>query len=169
MHAMFCSHVNPVQLLPLCAACHFAPLCSTMRRCVSTSRQGLAPESLAGCMPPVQDLWHFVGLIPLWMRAQVYSHGGDVMRFAGDSAICAFLATAEETGCEDGGLAAATQRAVRCAAVIAYDLGASRARTSTGRTGWLGVESAASHVPAQEHGVTQDCVPGGGFKPVCNR
>ena len=57
---------------------------------------------------------------------QVYSHGGDVMRFAGDSAICAFLATAEEAGGEDKGLAAATQRAVTCAAVLANDLGAPR-------------------------------------------
>ena len=46
------------------------------------------------------------------------------MRFAGDSAICAFLATAEEAEYKDKGLAAATQRAVRCAAVLANDLGA---------------------------------------------
>ena len=61
------------------------------------------------------------------MWVQVYSHGGDVMRFAGDSVICAFLPTAEEADSEDKGLATATQRAVRCAAVLANDLGASRA------------------------------------------
>ena len=55
---------------------------------------------------------------------QVYSHGGDVMRFAGDSVICAFLPMPEEAEAEDKGLAAATLRSVRCAAVLAEDLGA---------------------------------------------
>jgi hypothetical protein len=55
---------------------------------------------------------------------QVYSHGGDVMRFAGDSVICAFLPMPEEAEAEDKGLAAATLRRVRCAAVLADDLGA---------------------------------------------
>ena len=55
---------------------------------------------------------------------KVYSHGGDVMRFAGDSVICAFLPSAEEAAAGDGGLAAATLRSVRCAATLAQDLGA---------------------------------------------
>lgn len=55
---------------------------------------------------------------------KVYSHGGDVMRFAGDSVICAFLPSAEEAAAGDGGLAAATLRSVRCAAILAQDLGA---------------------------------------------
>lgn len=55
---------------------------------------------------------------------QVYSHGGDVMRFAGDSVICAFLPTPDEAAAEDKGLAAAALRSVRCAAVLADDLGA---------------------------------------------
>jgi hypothetical protein len=55
---------------------------------------------------------------------QVYSYGGDVMRFAGDSVICAFLPTPEEAKRGDKGLAATTLRSVRCAAVLADDLGA---------------------------------------------
>lgn len=60
----------------------------------------------------------------LYPVLQVYSHGGDVMRFAGDSVICAFLPSEAEATSEDKGLAAATLRSVRCAAVLAQDLGA---------------------------------------------
>ncbi len=72
---------------------------------------------------------------------QVYSHGGDVMRFAGDSVICAFLPTADEVESGDRGLAAATQRAVRCAAVLANDLGKRRAHICQ-----LGIMAMASGV-----------------------
>ena len=47
-----------------------------------------------------------------------------MMRFAGDSVICAFLPTPDEAEAEDKGLAAATLRSVRCAAVLVDDLGA---------------------------------------------
>ena len=63
-------------------------------------------------------------LIELLDLMKVYSHGGDVMRFAGDSVIWAFLPSAEEAAAGDGGLAAATLRSVRCAATLAQDLGA---------------------------------------------
>ena len=63
-------------------------------------------------------------LIEVLNFMKVYSHGGDVMRFAGDSVICAFLPSAEEAAAGDGGLAAATLRSVRCAATLAQDLGA---------------------------------------------
>ena len=58
--------------------------------------------------------------------AQIVSHGGDVMRFAGDSMICAFLPTPEEEEAEDCGLAAATLRSVQCASKLAHDLGDSK-------------------------------------------
>ena len=45
------------------------------------------------------------------------------MRFAGDSMICAFLATEAEAATQDGGLAAATLRAVQCASDLAENLG----------------------------------------------
>ena len=45
------------------------------------------------------------------------------MRFAGDSMICAFLATEAEAAAEDGGLAAATLRSVQCASDLAENLG----------------------------------------------
>ncbi len=54
---------------------------------------------------------------------QIVSHGGDVMRFAGDSMICAFLPTPEEEEAQDNGLAAATLRSVQCASKLAHDLG----------------------------------------------
>lgn len=50
-------------------------------------------------------------------------HGGDVMRFAGDSMICAFLPTPEEAASQDRGLAAATLRSVQCAWNLAESLG----------------------------------------------
>lgn len=53
----------------------------------------------------------------------VLSHGGDIMRFAGDSIICAFAATDAERAAADEGLASATLRAVRCASVLSEQLG----------------------------------------------
>ena len=53
----------------------------------------------------------------------VHQHGGDVMRFAGDSIICAFAATKAEHALADGGLAAATSRSVRCASELSFKLG----------------------------------------------
>lgn len=57
------------------------------------------------------------------VRLQIVSHGGDVMRFAGDSMICAFFPTPEEEEAQDNGLAAATLRSVQCASKLAHDLG----------------------------------------------
>ena len=54
---------------------------------------------------------------------QIVSHGGDVMRFAGDSMICAFLPIPEEKEAQDHGLAAATLRSVQCASNLAHNLG----------------------------------------------
>ena len=53
----------------------------------------------------------------------VHQHGGDVMRFAGDSIICAFAASKAEHALADGGLAAATSRSVRCASELSFKLG----------------------------------------------
>ena len=47
-----------------------------------------------------------------------------MMRFAGDSMICAFLATEAEAAAGDSGLAAATLRSVQCASDLAENLGA---------------------------------------------
>ena len=56
----------------------------------------------------------------------IATHGGDVMKFAGDSMIIAFAATAAErqaaTG-DDGGKRAATLRCVTCAAQLSADYG----------------------------------------------
>ncbi|EIE21630.1 hypothetical protein COCSUDRAFT_56833 [Coccomyxa subellipsoidea C-169] len=56
----------------------------------------------------------------------VVVHGGDVMRFAGDSMICAFLPTPKEAASHDQGLAAATLRSVQCAWALAESLGSMR-------------------------------------------
>lgn len=76
----------------------------------SWSSSGLAPKGPQGlhafCARPVAPAWAHSRPDEV---TQVYSHGGDVMRFAGDSVICAFLPTAEEAERGDGGLAAATR------------------------------------------------------------
>eukprot|EP00887_Chlorella_sp_A99_P006306 scaffold3.g6306.t1 len=54
-------------------------------------------------------------------------YGGDVVKFAGDSMIVAFLPSAEEAeGHEDGGLQPATLRALTCAAELGARFGAMR-------------------------------------------
>ncbi|KAL4458480.1 hypothetical protein ABPG75_013345 [Micractinium tetrahymenae] len=54
-------------------------------------------------------------------------YGGDVEKFAGDCMIVVFLPTLEEAqGSEDGGLAAATLRAVTCGAELVNGFGAMR-------------------------------------------
>lgn len=53
----------------------------------------------------------------------VLLHGGDVMRFAGDSIICLFAPTETERAKVDRGLASATLRSVQCAAVLQRQLG----------------------------------------------
>jgi class 3 adenylate cyclase len=55
----------------------------------------------------------------------VHQHGGDVMRFAGDSIICSFSATKAEHALPDKGLAKATCRSVQCAADLSFQLGTS--------------------------------------------
>lgn len=62
-------------------------------------------------------------LSKLSLGTEVVAHGGDVMRFAGDSMICAFLPTPTEAETFDKGLAAATLRSVQCAHILSQDLG----------------------------------------------
>eukprot|EP00232_Nephroselmis_pyriformis_P024457 CAMPEP_0182858030 /NCGR_PEP_ID=MMETSP0034_2-20130328/3417_1 /TAXON_ID=156128 /ORGANISM="Nephroselmis pyriformis, Strain CCMP717" /LENGTH=915 /DNA_ID=CAMNT_0024989369 /DNA_START=433 /DNA_END=3177 /DNA_ORIENTATION=+ len=56
----------------------------------------------------------------------VEEYGGDVMKFAGDSMICAFFVDAEERQHPDGGLRACTLRATQCADRLVGDLGSMR-------------------------------------------
>ena len=56
----------------------------------------------------------------------VLHHGGDVMRFAGDSIICCFSATADESLLPDKGLEKATLRSLQCAMALICELGAWR-------------------------------------------
>ena len=53
----------------------------------------------------------------------VRGHGGDVMRFAGDSMICCFSALPAELDLPDGGLEQATLRCLQCATALVQDLG----------------------------------------------
>ena len=53
----------------------------------------------------------------------VLAHGGDVMRFAGDSMICCFAALPVESSLPDGGLEQATLRCLQCATALMRDLG----------------------------------------------
>ena len=53
----------------------------------------------------------------------VLAYGGDVMKFAGDSVIVAFYATAGEAMAPDQGLRSATMRCVRCAAELSAKCG----------------------------------------------
>ena len=53
----------------------------------------------------------------------VLQHGGDVMRFAGDSMICCFSASEEESLSPDEGLKKATLRSARCAMALVRELG----------------------------------------------
>ena len=69
-------------------------------------------------------LW--IILIPLQVMTLVEEYGGDVMKFAGDSMICAFFVDAEERQHPDGGLRACTLRATQCADRLVGDLGSMR-------------------------------------------
>ena len=53
----------------------------------------------------------------------VRRHGGDVMRFAGDSMICCFTALDAEKLLPDAGLELATLRCLQCASALVQDLG----------------------------------------------
>lgn len=53
----------------------------------------------------------------------VLSHGGDVMRFAGDSMICCFSPSADESLLPDSGLEQATLRCLQLATALTRDLG----------------------------------------------
>lgn len=53
----------------------------------------------------------------------VLHHGGDVMRFAGDSIICCFIATSEEGVAPERRLQQATLRCLQCASALVKDLG----------------------------------------------
>lgn len=76
-----------------------------------TGKAGI--EILTNCMNS-----YFSQIIDL-----VHSCQGDVIRFAGDSVICAFRPKGEDLLLEDRGLRKATAAAVECASAMSYHLG----------------------------------------------
>ncbi len=62
-------------------------------------------------------------LYPVEVMDVVLAYGGDVMKFAGDSVIVAFYATAGEATAPDQGQRSATMRCVRCAAELSIKCG----------------------------------------------
>lgn len=66
----------------------------------------------------------------------VHHYQGDVMRFAGDSVICAFKPKGDDLHTEDKGLRKATAAAVECASAMSFHLGILKSLNRLGVSLW---------------------------------
>jgi len=81
----------------------------------------------------------------------VHQHGGDVMRFAGDSIICSFSATKAEHALADKGLAKATSRSVHCAAELSFKLGTAPALLEQSQIQYSSTRAFLNVTPREGH------------------